>query len=186
MATITWRRYTPDDLLRMEIKPMPELVNGRLVKRSLMGQQADAVGMRLGVRLTLYSETVFPGLVNGSEGSYQIFPDDPEKIRIPDVSFTKRDRLPDGKAATGHGKVRPDLVAEIISPRDRAEKLREKIRDYLAAGVPLILLINPLTRHVEVLRADGSAIFLKEGQSIDGGDVLPGFSCPVAALFDGI
>ena len=186
MATATQRKYTPDDLLKMSIKPTPELVNGRLVRRSPMGQQADSVAMKLGGRLLVYSETTLPGVVNGSEGGYQIFSDDPERVRFPDVSFTRIDRLPNGKPVMGHSRVIPDLVAEIISPNDRAGSLRLKIRDYLSAGIPLILVVNPESRDVEAMRADGTGILLKEGQSIDGGDALPGFSCPVSALFDGI
>lgn len=186
MATVTQSTYKADDLLRMSIKPTPELVNGQLVKRSPMGQQADSVAMKLVGRLLLYSETTLPGVTNGSEGGYQIFAEDSERVRFPDVSFTRIDRLPNGRRAKGHSRVIPDLAAEIISPNDRAGSLRLKIRDYLSAGIPLLLIVNPESRDVEVLRADGTGLLLQEGQSIDGGDALPGFQCPVAALFEGI
>ena len=185
MATVTQKRYTPDDLLKLDIKPMPELVNGRLVTRPLMGLQSDEIGANLVFQLKLYSQSTLPGAVNGNEGGFQIFPDDLGKVRIPDVSFTRRDRLPDRKSPQGFGRIRPDLVAEIVSPNDRVGKLRLKIRDYVAAEIPLILIVYPETREVEVLSKGGVAVF-KEGDTIDGGDVLPGFSCPVAALFDGI
>ena len=186
MATATQKRDSPDDLLRISSKPMPELVNGRLVRRPLTGQQSAAIGMKLAGRLLTYSETIHPGMVLGSEGSFQIFPDDPNKVRIPDVSFTRLERLPDQKPVAGHGKIRPDLVAEIVSPNDRAEKLHLKIRDYVAAEIPLILVVYPLAREVEMISGVGPVIFLKEGDTIDGGDILPGFSCPVSVLFDGI
>lgn len=187
MAMTTQRRYTPDDLLKLDIKPMPELVDGRLVRREPMGLQSDEVGANLIFQLHLYSKATLRGAVNGSEGGFQIFPDDPDRVRFPDVSFTKRDRLPDGKSPEGFGKTRPDLVAEVVSLHDRALKLRLKIQDYIAAKIPLILIVYPSTREVEVIR-DGQSdhTFLKEGDTIDGGEALPGFSCPISALFDGI
>ena len=184
MATVTRKRYTPADLLKITDRPMPELIDGELVERELMGQEADAIGMRVGALLIAYSGATLPGLVNGSEGSFQVFPDDPKKVRIPDVSFTRLDRIPGGKPAKGHGRVAPDLAVEVISPNDKAAKVFGKIRDFLDAGVPMIWAVNPGTRDVLVLRADGTATLLKVGDTLDGGAVLPGFSCPVAALFE--
>jgi hypothetical protein len=36
-----------------------------------------------------------------------------------------------------------------------------------------------------VHRSDGTGALLKSGDVLDGGDVLPGFRCPVADLFTG-
>jgi hypothetical protein len=100
MATITEKQYTPEDLLAITDRLMPELIDGRLVERKPMGQKADAIArsarwvgeLRRRARL---------GLINGAQGSYQIFPDAPKKVRIPDVSFTRRDRLPPRARPTG-------------------------------------------------------------------------------------
>jgi len=184
MATATQTRHTPEDLLEIDDRPMPELIDGELVEREPMGQEADEVGINVATILKAYSKTTLPGVVNGAQGSFQIFPDDPNKVRIPDVSFTRRDRLPEGKPARGHGRVPPDLAVEIVSPNDTATKLQQKIRDFLNAGIPLIWVVNPDTRDVQVIRADGTGALLKVGDTLDGGDVLPGFSCPVAALFE--
>ena len=43
------------------------------------------------------------GVVNGSQGSFQIFPDNPRKVRIPDVSFARWEKLPEGGIEQGHG-----------------------------------------------------------------------------------
>jgi len=185
MATITERVYTPEDLLKITDRPMPELVDGELIERPPMGQRADAVGMRIGYYLTGYSLATLPGTVNGPHASLQIFTDEPNKVRIPDVSFTRRDRLPGGPAE-GHGRVAPDLIVEVISPNDDASMLRRKIREYLDAGVALIWIADPETRDIQVIRADRSAALLLEGDTLDGGTALPGFSVPVAALFEGL
>ena len=185
MATITERVYTPEDLLKIADRPMPELVDGELVERPPMGQKADMVACNIIAVLVPYGRSTLPGVVNGAHGSFQIFADDPNRVRIPDVSFTRRDRLPDGPAE-GHGRVAPDLVVEVISPNDDASGLRRKIREFLKAGVPLIWVVDHEARDIQVTRADRTGELLLEGDALDGGAVLPGFSVPVAALFEGI
>jgi Uma2 family endonuclease len=122
-------------------------------------------------------------LVIGARGSYQVFTDDPNKIRIPDVSFTRRDRVPKSGPAEGHGWIAPDLVVEFNSPNDSGDYVESKIKDFLAAGVPLIWVAYPQTKTVLVHRNDGTANRLQVGDVLDGEDVLPGFRCEVAALF---
>jgi Uma2 family endonuclease len=123
------------------------------------------------------------GPINGAQGSYQIFPDDPKKVRIPDVSFTRIERLPAGTVEEGHGKIAPDLVVEVMSPTDYALDVFAKVHDFLNAGVALIWVANPDTREVFVYRSDGTRAILRSGDMLDGGDVLPDFQCPVADLF---
>jgi Uma2 family endonuclease len=181
MATIQ-TRYTPEDLLKITDRPMPELVDGQLVERN-MGQKADAIASRIGRILGNYAEDRDLGLINGSQGGYQIFPDDPDRVRIPDVSFTPKGRLPQEGIAEGHSRVVPDLVVEVISPNDTAADLMVKVREYLNAGIPLVWVANPDDQSVGVYRADGSAALLGPNDTIDGGAVLPGFSCQVAVFF---
>jgi len=183
MSTATAIRYTPEDLLKITDRPMPELVDGELVEREPMGQRADAVASRLIMRLGNYSEAHLPGVVNGAHGSFQIFPGDPGKVRIPDVSFTRKDRLPGGEPAEGHGRVAPDLVVEVISPNDLASDLFQKIDDYQSAGIPLIWVVNPETCTVRPITLNGEGPSLRLGDTLRGGEVLPGFECPVASLF---
>ncbi len=184
MATATKKRYTPEDLLRITDRPMPELVNGRLVEREPMGQEADAVCLTIGHILMKYAQNTLPGLVNTSSCGYQIFPDDPNKVRIPDASFTRRERLSSPHGARGHSKVVPELIVEVISPRDKAEELYLKLWDYHRAGVPWVWVVNPRGKTVQTIHADGNGTLLGPEDMLDGGDILPGFSCRVAALFE--
>ena len=182
MATVTQAQYTPEDLLTIDDRPMPELVDGELLERE-MGQKADSIALVIASLLYQFARVNQLGLVNGAQGSYQIFPDDPKKVRIPDVSFTRRERIPKDGPAGGHARVAPDLVVEVVSPNDLAEVLNLKINDFLAAGVPLIWICYPETRAVFIQRLDGSGRRLKTGDILEGEDVLPGFRCDVAALF---
>jgi Uma2 family endonuclease len=183
MATATQARHTPEELLEITDRPMPELIDGQFVERPLMGQKADAVAANLLFIIYGFVKAHQLGVVNGAQGSFQIFPDDPRKVRIPDVSFTRRDRLPEGRVAEGHAKIAPDLVVEVVSPNDLLVEVMAKVHDFLKAGVPLIWVANPGTSDVHVYRSDGTVTLLRSSDVLDGGDVLPGFRCPVADLF---
>lgn len=183
-TTIERTEIEPEDLLRITDRPMPELVHGMIHEREPMGEQSDAIAAQLLAMIWNFVREKMLGRVHGSQGSYQIFPDDPRKVRIPDVSFTHKDRLSPSGPAEGHSRVVPDLVVEVVSPNDRAADLEEKILDFLAAGVPLIWTIYPKTRTVLVIRDDHSIRRLRDGDTLDGEDILPGFRCEVAALFE--
>jgi Uma2 family endonuclease len=163
---------------------MPELIDGQLVEREPMGQHSDAVAARVLRIVGYFVDEHRLGLVNGAQGSYQIFPDDPKKVRIPDVSFTRRQRLPEQGPSEGHGKIAPDLVVEVISPNDDAVEVSHKVHDFLAAGVRLIWVVNPYhLLDVQVYRANRPGSILKTNETLDGEDVLPGFQCLVEELF---
>ena len=82
----------------------------------------------------------------------------------------------------------PDLIVEVVSPRDRAEDVQNKSAEYIAAGVPLVWVVYPKTRTVMVYRqpsaAAGPVGKLSANDTISGEDVIPGFACRVAEFFD--
>lgn len=182
MAT-TETRLTPEDLLAITDRPTPELVDGQLVERD-MGQRSDAVAGTVLFLLKAYARSQQAGLVNGSQCGYQIFRDDPNRVRFPDVSFTRRERLPASGAAAGHSKTAPDLAVEVLSPNDQAADLLGKVSEYLDAGVALVWVVNPGDRTVFAYQADGTGRYYSAGETIDAGPVLPGFQCRVADFFE--
>jgi Uma2 family endonuclease len=180
-AATTPKTWTPEDLLAIRDRPMPELVDGELVERRPMGIKSDRLAARILFKLSVFIEEHGLGSVNGAQGSYQIFPDDPRKVRIPDVSFIRAGKevaVPDG-----HSPVVPDLIIEVVSPNDRIGEMERKIRDFLNAGVPLIWVVDPDSRTVRVVRGDGTGAFLMGDAALDGEAVLPGFRLPLAELF---
>jgi Uma2 family endonuclease len=183
MATVAPILLTPDDLLTITDRPMPELVDGELVEREV-GQKSDSIAATILFFLIGFVRANKLGLVNGAQGSYQIFPDDPNKVRIPDVSYTRADRLPQSRPAKGHGRVAPDLVVEVVSPNDPYAAIEAKIKDYLGAAVALIWVVDPDAKSVQIVRSDRTGIRLYPGDTLDGEAVLPGFQVEVSALFD--
>jgi Uma2 family endonuclease len=116
--------------------------------------------------------------------SYQCFADDPHRVRKPDTSFIKLNRLTLAQATTeGHMRVVPDLVVEVVSPRDTYEKVEQETEEWVSAGVPLVWTVNPKARTVRVLKANQPEVMLRENDEVDAGDALPGFRCRVAEFF---
>jgi Uma2 family endonuclease len=71
----------------------------------------------------------------------------------------------------------------VLSPDDRPGEVLAKIGDWLNAGVRLVWVVDPGRRKVRAYRQDGAESLLSEEDSIEGEDVLPGFSCPVRSVF---
>lgn len=111
---------------------------------------------------------------------------DPDTVRGPDVAFVRTARIPPGGFGRGFTDVAPDVVAEVVSPDDRASAVTAKVAEYLAAGVRLVWVVDPAPRTVTAYAAGGAARLYGEGDTLDAGDALPGFAVPVAALFDGV
>ena len=109
-------------------------------------------------------------------------------VRAPDVSFVRAGRLPavGVPARSGFSTLAPDLAVEVLSPSETASELDEKLADYRTAGTPLVWVVDPVKRRVSIFAADAPVRSLREGDVLDGGAVLPGFTCPVAELFDGL
>lgn len=95
----------------------------------------------------------------------------------PDVAVSQTDRttLVDGV---------PTLVVEILSPSDTVDDLKEMRAAYRRAGVPLVWLVDPDERTVQVFPHGGRMWAVNDAQELTGGDALPGFRVPVARLFE--
>ena len=84
---------------------------------------------------------------------------------------------------TGHLPIAPDLAVEVISPNDTAHEVAEKIEEYQQVNVPLIWVIEPVLRIVDVYRKNGVNSRLHESDELLGENVLPGFRYQVSELF---
>jgi Uma2 family endonuclease len=107
---------------------------------------------------------------------------DPDTVLAPDATYTRPENVPAGEGR-GFSRYAPDVAAEIDSPSNRQGERRRKVRAYHAAGTRIVLFVNDEHRTVTVEHADGRREVLHEGDVFDGGDVMPGFSLPVAEFF---
>jgi Uma2 family endonuclease len=102
---------------------------------------------------------------------------------VPDIAFVRAERAPRGEARRHFPRLAPDLVVEVLSPSDRASEVVAKLELYQEAGVSLLWLVDPEKETVTVIAAGRPAAVLKSDDTLDGGDVLPGFTIPVAEIF---
>ena len=102
--------------------------------------------------------------------------------RIPSASGNVWSPPPSGYPA-GLWRIAPDLAIEILSPSNRPADVQEKIVDYLEAGVRLIWILDPHARTAAVYQPRRDPFIVREGATLDGSDVLPGLSLPLADLF---
>ncbi len=106
--------------------------------------------------------------------------------RRPDIAFISRERWPIDRRAPRQEAwdVVPDLMIEVVSPSNSASEVVEKIEDYFRAGARLVWLVYPIQAVVHVFETSDTARVLRRGDTLDGGDVLPGFRLPLATLFE--
>lgn len=165
-----------------------ELVEGRLVRMPPGGGGASIVAARLLIRLGAYVEDHGLGELTDAQGGYDFSAlGQPYTVLAPDVAFVRSDRLPDRESTvyTKAWPLAPDLVAEVASPTQYRPGLTAKAQRYLAAGVRLVWIIWPQRGRVDVWRPGDirPSNTLEITGMLDGLEVVPGFTFPVAALF---
>jgi Uma2 family endonuclease len=175
-------RMTPEQFEELSDAQGLELIDG-VVREKHMGSENGAIQTLISHFLNLVVLPAKLGRVLDSEGMYQCFPNHPKRVRKPDISFIRQDRLPDGRVPVGICRFRPDLAVEVVSPNDTYEEVEEKLADYFDAGVLLIWVVTPKTRTVLVYHADGTARRLRDTDDLSADPVIPGFRVRIAELF---
>ena len=183
-ATPKTKLLTADDLLRLYSEGVRgELIRGVLYETSAAGLEHGEIAMNIGGMLGNFVRPARLGRVVGTDAGIWL-ERDPDTVREPDIAFISAERLPLDTRVRGYSEVVPDLVVEIISPTDRPVAVHDKAQMWLRYGVRLVLLIDPDARSVTVMPHDGPAQTLTDADTLDGGDVLLGFSCAVSDIFD--
>ena len=159
------------ELIRGEIRAMPPE----------FADHGDTVGA-LHVILGAYIRAQRLGKIYGAETGF-LLARNPDTVRAPDIAFIQAGHLTPEASAPNWNPVVPDLAVEVVSSRDRECEIAEKVRMWLDAGVRMVWVVYRVRRTIEVFRSGQSATVLSEQDSLDGMDVVPGFSTPIAAIF---
>ncbi len=152
-----------------------ELVDGTLVEKPMSAPEGY-LGMLLGYFLNGHVIPRRLGAVIGANAQFRMVEGN---LRLPDVSFTRRERVPNPIPQVGGWC--PDLCVEIISPSNTVAELVLKRGEYFASGCQLVWEIDPRARTATRYQSADDAGELVE--TLDGGTVLPGFTLPLATLF---
>jgi len=178
--------HTVDDLLRV---PDPDLPHE--LRRGVMWLVTPATSVHGVVSarvLVALGQHVYPhdlGALFTAEAGFWL-ERDPDTLLCPDVAFVAKQRLPAVPLEPRFLELPPDLAVEVLSPSERPAAVRAKIADYLRLGVRAVWVVDPARRTVRIHSRVGrrtTEALLAENDTLDGGEVVPGFRCRIAELF---
>ncbi|HML23328.1 MAG TPA: Uma2 family endonuclease [Aggregatilinea sp.] len=155
-----------------------EYIGGEVIE-VVSNQVSSALVYRIGLFIGMYlmQHPHVEGFVTGSDGGYVIA----GERYIPDVAFVSKARQA-APSDRPYGLVPPDLAVEVLSPTNDPDAMMTKIGNYLAVGT-VVWVVNPPKQTLHVF-APGQAVKpLGIDDTLNGGDVLPGFTLALKDLF---
>ena len=157
-----------------------ELIRGELFEKMPTGRPHAIVVIMIGTVLNLFVGPRNYGEVVGGEPGY-LLEIGPDTVRAPDVAWIAPGRIPPG--TSGYPNLAPDLAVEVKSPSNSYPEMQRKAAMWLSFGSRQVWVADP--EHTTLTRyAPGAApVVLGPDDTIDGGDLLPGFTAPVWSLF---
>jgi Uma2 family endonuclease len=183
MTTTTSQLMTAEELLALPDDGFRyELLRGELRRMSPAGRKHGRLIINLTTPLDQYVRAHQLGVVYAAETGF-LLASDPDLVRAPDVAFVRQEREAAAPDDDGFWPGPPDLAVEFVSPHDLYTEVDEKVLDWLDAGTRMVVIVNPRKRIVTVYRSRTEITILTAQDILDGSDVIPGWSLPIAAIF---
>lgn len=175
---------TADELLAMPDDGFVyELIKGELIKVSPPpGYEHGIVAMNIAGPLYEYIKKKNLGKVCAAETGF-LLEQNPDTVRAADAAFVRRERVDQAGPVKGYWIGAPDLAVEVVSPSDTIRRVEGKVAQWLEAGTRLLWVVSPRLRTVTVYRSRTDIEILTEKDTLDGGEVVPGFQVEVAEIF---
>ena len=160
-----------------------EVVNDQPVERPEMGAYPEELA-------SILHEYLGPFVRRQNLGRSIIetkFQTTPHNQRRPDLAYISFAQWPKGRRApsTPAWGLVPDLAVEVISKTDIAWEVLAKVKEYFDAGVKAVWLVYPNLETIHVYTSFARIEVLTRTDTLDGGEVVPGFRLPLADLFEG-
>jgi Uma2 family endonuclease len=196
-ATFTSPQLAPLNDDQPQISPLPvepspeppsdllyEVIDGQ-IKEKVLGFTEAEIATLIAELLGPFVRTHRLGRVI-VEGLFQLDPDNKKSQRRPDVAFISQSRRPTSPPgiSTAVCDLPPDLAIEVNSPTNTAEEVLRKIHDYFKAGVTRVWVVFPSEQEVYAYSAINQVQILTADQSLQDDTLLPGFTLPLATLFE--
>lgn len=166
------------DLRRLEREGGVEFVNGSLVEKPSSIESAAIEATIVWLLGTWRLVSVF-----GAGLGYQCFPEEPARVRKPDISAVRRDRMNGIDRHEAFVPIPPDLAIEVMAPDDRVYEVGDRIREYRRNGFGIVWIVDPNARSVSVYPGEGRPVILRENDQIDCGSLIPDFRHKVSDFF---
>ena len=185
MATVTTADPTPQELRAVLSHPdaLYEIVDGQIIELPAMSAYASMIADRLFVAIRAVAHRLGLGFVTIE--TMFILDEARNLVRRPDVAFVSSERWPLDREVPTKGEflVVPDLVVEVLSPNALSAGVAKKTREYLRHGVREVWLVQPEAREITVHRSNKRGEFCEEGDTLEGGAMLPSLRVVVTDLF---
>ncbi|HEV7891830.1 MAG TPA: Uma2 family endonuclease [Pyrinomonadaceae bacterium] len=187
MSTTT-RLITADELLVMPRRDehgnycILELIRGEVRRMSPSGVTHGIFCSEVGAEVRDFVKANDLGVVCGAETGF-IVERDPDSVLGADVAFISQERLAKIENPDKFGPFAPDLAVEVMSPSNTVSEMEEKAALYFAAGARAMWVFNPKKKTVTVYNSPSDVRVLSEHDTLEGGDVLPGFKLELSKLF---
>jgi Uma2 family endonuclease len=167
--------------VRREEGKLCEIFDGVLVEKP-MGQPEARLAMLIGGLLLQFAdEQGIDCCISGADSLLRLLE---RQVRMPDVAVILRSQFRDGQYPTEQvWSAYPDLAVEVLSPSNTEREIERKREEYFAAGSRLMWVVDPVARTVTVFTSPNDPRVLGRGETLDGGDVLPGLQLPLARIF---
>lgn len=187
MSTTT-RLITADELLVMPHRDergddcVLELIRGEVRRMSPTGITHGVICIRVAGDLRNFVEANDLGVVCGAETGF-IVERDPDSVLGADAAFISHERLAKIEDPDKFGPFAPDLAVEVLSPGNASREISEKVALYFGAGARAVWVFDPKKRTAAVYTSPSDVSTFGEQDTLDGGEVLPGFRLELASLF---
>lgn len=168
---------TLEDFLESDLEGY-EYVEGKLIPMAPSTMEHGEISMNLSFLLSLHIRENQLGRLYPADTDFKLG----ERLVKPDIAFVSTARLPENKRQAS--PVAPDLAVEVVSPTDIQYRVVEKAFAYLNAGTRLVWIIEPVGKTVTVYRSQTDIKMLTREDTLTGEDIVEGFSCQVAQLFE--
>lgn len=159
-----------------------EIVDGKWVPATRGTWQHGEIAARIVFQLMLYARAHEGWSIATTDPGVKLSRN-PDRLRGPDVAMVRSERAPRGKGAAGWLEGAPDLAVEVVGDAQTISEMTKKALEYLAAGARMVWLVDPEPRRIVLFTPPDHVRILGEDDTLEGGDVLPGFRCTVAELF---
>ena len=155
-----------------------EYVKGELVPVPPTSMEHGDISVNLVFRLGSYIRENQLGRVYIPDTGFKVG----ERVLMPDIAFLASEHIPDDRSKTS--PVPPDLAVEVVSQTDVSRQIEEKAFAYLDAGTRLVWVLKPRSKTVTIYRSETDITLLTRNDTLTGENVVEGFSCQVAELFE--
>jgi Uma2 family endonuclease len=182
--TVQTRLITAEELEHMSFKDKHvELVRGEIIEMPLAVVEHGDVAGNAFAALHGFVRKHKLGKVYIAETGF-VLSHNPDVVRAPDAAFLSAERVSLLKRKEDFIEGAPDLAVEVVSPGDTDTEVQEKVVEYFEAGTRMVLIIRPRLKTITIHRSPTEVRVLTLNDTLDGEDVLPGFSVPVREIFE--